>query len=140
MKKVFLATFLAIGTIAFAQERKMGYNDLTPEQKTELRVKQMTLDLDLSDSQQKQLKTLFLKENKEREAKRTEFIALKEKGEKPTKDERFRMKSERLDKQIEMKSKLRKILNEKQMAKWEKKQSEKNMMSSKRKMEHRRKK
>ncbi len=42
------------------------------------------------------------------------------KGEKPSKEERLKMMNERLDKQLEMKQKMSKILNADQMEKWEK--------------------
>ena len=94
------------------QQYKM--QDKSPEETAELKAKRMTLSLDLSDKQQDQVYTLFLENEKERQAQRE---ANQAKSEKPSKEE---IESIRLDKQIEMKRKLKDILNEEQYAKWEK--------------------
>ena len=124
MRRIFLAMLLVVGMTTIAQERKMKHDGLTSEQKTELRVKQMTLDLDLNESQQKQIKTLLLSEAKKRETNKEAFLEKKEKGEKPSKEEMYDRKINRLDNQIEFKAKMKKILNEKQMEKWEKMHAE----------------
>ena len=110
MKKLILAIALVMTTLTFAQDRKQGREKLTPEQQSELHVKKMTLDLDLDAQQQKEVKTIFLEQAKKREAKMAEMKAKREKGEKPSADERFEMKNEMLDNQIEMKAKMKKIL------------------------------
>ena len=120
MKKLIVTIVLVISSLSFAQEK----SKLSPEQQTELQVKKMTLDLDLDAKQQKELRTILLENNKKREAKK---MALKEKmakGQKPTSDERFEMKSKMLDDQIELKAKMKKILTPDQMKKWEAKQEE----------------
>ena len=85
----------------------------------------MTLDLDLDAQQQKEVKTILLEQAKKREAKMAEMKAKREKGEKPSADERFEMKNEMLDNQIEMKAKMKKILKPEQYKKWEENQDEK---------------
>jgi hypothetical protein len=131
MKKLFLAIVLVTSSLSFAQDRKeQGKREqFTPEQQTELHVKRMTLDLDLDDKQQKEIKALLLEQAKKREAKKAEMMAKREKGEKPTSDEKFAMKSEMLDNQIEMKAKMKKILKPEQFEKWEEMREER--------MEHR---
>ena len=119
MRKLILAMVLVMSTLTFAQDRKQGREKLTPEQQTELQVKKMTLDLDLDSKQQAELKTILLEQAKKRESKMAEMKAKKEKGEKPTSDERFEMKNEMLDNQIEMKAKMKKILKPEQYKKWE---------------------
>ncbi len=119
MKKLILATALAITTIGFAQDKKVKREPLTPEQQTELQVKKMTLDLDLDTKQQKEMKVLLLEQAKKREAKVAEMKAKREKGEKPTSDERFEAQNQMLDNQIENKAKIKKILNPDQYKKWE---------------------
>lgn len=82
----------------------------------------MTLDLDLDANQQKELRTILLENAKKREAKK---MALKEKmakGQKPTSDERYEMKSKMLDDKIEHKAQLKKILKPEQFQKWEQNQ------------------
>ena len=119
MRKLILAIALVTTTLTFAQDRKTREEKLTPEQQTELQVKKMTLDLDLDSKQQAELKTILLEQTKKRESKMAEMKARKEKGEKPTADERFEMKNEMLDNQIEMKAKMKKILKPEQFKKWE---------------------
>ena len=114
MKKLILAIALVMTTLTFAQDRKQGREKLTPEQQSELHVKKMTLDLDLDAQQQKEVKTIFLEQAKKREAKMVEMKAKREKGEKPSADERF-----------EMKTKMKKILKPEQYKKWEENHDEK---------------
>lgn len=125
MKKLILAIALVMTTLTFAQDRKQEREKLTPEQQCELHVKKMTLDLDLDAQQQKEVKTIFLEQAKKREAKMAEMKAKREKGEKPSADERFEMKNEMLDNQIEMKAKMKKILKPEQYKKWEENLDEK---------------
>lgn len=122
MKKLILAIALVATTLTFAQERKARGEKLTPEQQTELQVKRMTLELDLDEKQQKEIKTILVEQSKKRETKVAAMKAKKEKGEKPTADERFAMKNEMLDNQIAMKAKMKRILKPEQFTKWEEKQ------------------
>ncbi len=132
MKKLILAIALVATTLTFAQDRKQGREKLTPEQQTELQVKKMTLDLDLDAKQQKEIKTILLEQAKKREAKMAEMKAKREKGEKPSADEKFEMKNKMLDNQIENKAQMKKILKPEQFAKWEEKQSDRKKNQSER--------
>lgn len=100
------------------QHHKNEMEQFTPEQKSQLMVKKMTLELDLNASQQKEISTLFLEKIAKKEAHKAEMKAMKEKGTKPTADERFAMESKRLDDQIADKKRMEKILNAKQFEKW----------------------
>ena len=95
-----------------------GMEQFTPEQRSELQVKKLTLELDLNESQQKEMKAFIADKNTKMEAHKTAMKAMKEKGTKPTSDERFAMKSKMLDEQIAAKKRMQKILNEKQFEKW----------------------
>lgn len=129
MKTWILAIMVIVGVAMNAQsgERrhegkrhgKERMEQFTPEQKTELQVKRMTLALDLTDKQQKEIKSLFLERGKEREKMMAEMKADREAGKKPTADERFARKNRILDNKITMKASLKKILDEKQLAKLE---------------------
>lgn len=132
MKKLILAIALVATTLTFAQDRKQGREKLTPEQQTELQVKKMTLELDLDAKQQKEIKAILLEQAKKREAKMAEMKAKREKGEKPSADEKFEMKNKMLDNQIENKAQMKKILKPEQFAKWEEKQSERKKNQSER--------
>lgn len=119
MKNVFIAVVLMISLTTFAQDRKMHREEFTAEQKAELQVKKMTLDLDLNDKQQKDLKKLLVEQNKKREEARAKHQEIKDSDKKPTNDELFAMKSKMLDEKIAFKSEMKKILSDKQMEKWE---------------------
>lgn len=92
--------------------------DLTPEQITELRMKELTLFLDLSESQKQKISKLELEVAKDRKAMNEKRIA----QEKLTETNMFKHRSEQLDKQIAYKNSIRSILSETQFDKWEKSQ------------------
>ena len=94
--------------------------DLTPEQHATLQTKKLTLALDLSNRQQTQVLNLQTKVATERKAKMEAHKAKKEKGEKPTKEERYQMMNERLDAKIAYKRKMKEILSDEQYEQWEK--------------------
>lgn len=123
MKKLFLMAFLMVGMIVLAQERnkkplRNEMEQFTPEQKNQLMLKKLTLELDLNDSQQKEISGIIVDMNNKKEAHKKEMMAMREKGVKPTSDDRFAMKNKMLDEQIAMKKRLGKILNPKQFEKW----------------------
>jgi methionine-rich copper-binding protein CopC len=102
--------------------------DVTPEEMASLQTKKMTLQLGLNESQQKEIQKINLENAKDRKAKMEARKAQKANGTitKPSKEEQLKMMNERLDNQIEMKEKMKKILNDEQFAKWEKQQQEVN--------------
>jgi hypothetical protein len=126
MKKLITIALIAIISITgFAQEKKerQGKNHrnsmekFTPEQRQELMLKKMTLELDLNASQQKDMSKIIGEQASKREA----FMKnRKAKTEKPTSDEMFAMKSKMLDEQIAMKARMKKMLTAEQFSKWEK--------------------
>lgn len=123
MKKIILVALLMVGTIILAQERnkrQLGNqkNQFTSEQRSQLMLKKMTLELDLNDSQQKEFKTIIAERVSKMEAKKAEMKAMKEKAVRPTSEERFAMASKMLDYQIANKKRMEKILNAKQYEKW----------------------
>ena len=131
MKKVFLTLVILVSTLAFSQSKENRKERMDSEKMAELHVKKMTLDLDLTEKQQKEIKPIFLEQAKKREAKRNELKMRKEKGEKLSSDERFEMKNKALDNQIEMKSKLKNILTPAQMEKWENNKKERSNKAKK---------
>jgi Spy/CpxP family protein refolding chaperone len=125
MKKVFFAALLFIGVCSFAQDghHMDGKHDqvqLTPEQRNSLHLKQMTLDLGLNDSQQKDMAKVIADQESARAAAISEMKANKEKNLKPTADEMYARKSKMLDAQITNKERIKKILTPEQFQKWEK--------------------
>ncbi|RXR20468.1 hypothetical protein EQG63_00630 [Flavobacterium amnicola] len=120
MKNLILTT-VAIVTLSIsgiAQERKQG-EKLSMEQRNQLQLKKMTMELDLNESQQKEMSKVIAEQNAKREAKIAEMKANKEAKKELTADEKFKKKNEMLDAQIAHKAKMKKILNEKQFEKWD---------------------
>ena len=119
MKKLAALAIALIGLTATAQEKKTTREQLTPEQRVDLQVKKMTLDLDLNEKQQKEMKTLLVKQQQKREDSKAKREAAKSENVKPTAEQRYTMKNKMLDEQIAHKAEMKKILSEKQMEKWE---------------------
>lgn len=131
MKKLIATALVAvIGMTAFAQEKterpekkerreRPERNQMvkfTPEQRNQLMLKKMTLELDLNASQQKEMGKIIAEQSAKREA----FIKnRKDKTSKPTSDELFEMRSKMLDEQIAMKQRMKKTLSAEQFQKWE---------------------
>lgn len=123
MKKLFVLALLLVGTTIIAQERNRKHQgnameQFTSEQKSQLMLKKMTLELDLNDSQQKEMSAIISDKMAKKEAHKTQMKAMKEKGVRPTNDERFAMHMKMLDEQIATKKRMEKILNAKQFEKW----------------------
>lgn len=104
----------------FKKERSQALKDLTPEQAATLQTKKMTLQLDLSDAQQKDIYKLNLANAKERQAKMEALKKMKKSDEKPSKEARYSLMNERLDKQIAQKKQMKSILTKEQFEKFEK--------------------
>ena len=119
MKKLLLVATIVLSTLTFAQERTTKEERLTPEQQTELKVKQMTLDLDLTAKQQGELKTIILAQAQKRQAEIVAKEKTRVKGQKRSANERFEMKNKMLAEQIEMKAQMKQTLSAEQFSKWE---------------------
>jgi hypothetical protein len=128
MKKLIIAALLVVGITAFAQDRKeMGdrperrpeMEKLSPEQRTQLMVRKLTLDLDLNTKQQEEVKQIIAEQGAKREAMKAERMARKEEKKRPTADEQYAMKNKMLDEQIVFKDKMKKILSPEQYQKWD---------------------
>ncbi|WP_298510022.1 hypothetical protein [uncultured Kordia sp.] len=107
--------------------------NLSPKELATLHTKKLTLALDLSDKQQAQVLALQTKVATERKAKMEAHKAKKEKGEKPSKEERYKMMNERLDAKIAYKKNMKEILSDEQYTRWEKMQARKGKGKKKRK-------
>lgn len=143
MKKLALIVLLVVGLSTYAQEVKKQERQgaererLSPEQRNQLQLKKMTLDLNLNESQQKEIAKILEEQSAKRQAEMAAFKANKDKGVKPTAEERFAMKNKKLDEAIAVKAKVQKVLTPEQFKKWEdmKKENRENM---KERMEKRR--
>lgn len=122
-KNLLILALLLVGTTMLAQPKngrphRNQMDQFTPEQQSQLILKKMTLELDLNDSQQKEMSAIISEKMTKKEAHKAEMKANKEKGVKPSNDERFAMKMKMLDEQIATKKRMEKILNAKQFEKW----------------------
>ena len=134
MKKIVSILVLVFAftlTTQAQKKRKHKKANFSTEQKVDLAVKQMTLRLDLTASQQRQIKPLIAAKIADRKAAMEKRKAMKEAKKKPTVDELYAIKSNLLDKQIAMKSKIKNILNKEQFEKFEKMQKRRKMMAMK---------
>ena len=143
MKKIITIILLVFAFTLTAQaqkgKRKMRAEKLSTEQQTILAVKKMTLSLDLTASQQNELKPLVAKKISDRKAHYKKMKATQKERKKLSANERFAKVNERLDNQIAMKRKMKNILNKEQFEKFEKtnknrKKKGKKMMRKKRMM------
>jgi len=118
MKKILITALLMVGMTAFAQEKETPKPEkLTLEQRNELQLKQLTLDLDLTTSQQNEMKKIITEQSAKKEKALAERKATENKN--LTSDERFAKRSQLLDEQIALKQSVKKILNAEQYSKWE---------------------
>ncbi|WP_417785368.1 Spy/CpxP family protein refolding chaperone [Tenacibaculum sp.] len=123
MKKLLTLLILAVSFTVTTQAQKRDktkHEELSTEQKTELAVKKMTLQLDLTEAQQNQIRPLIAEQVAERQKMWAKRKAMKESGKKATADERYAMKSHMLDKKIAHKSEMKRILNKQQYERYEK--------------------
>ncbi|MEL4455931.1 DUF4890 domain-containing protein [Lutimonas vermicola] len=121
MKKIMIFLFLGTTLLSFAQtenrQKKMNA-DFTSEQKAILKTKQMALELDLTDGQQKQMLALNKKWAEEKATRKAKMKSVNE--EEMTSDERFNHMNAMLDSKIAHQSEVKKILTEDQYAEWKK--------------------
>ena len=123
MKRLFsiaLITLFTIGVFAQEQKKERKRPKFTAEQIAELQTKKMTLDLELSERQQQQIFEINKQNAIERKQKIAELKTLRAEGKKPSNDQLFELKKNRLDKQIAHQAAMKKILNEKQFDAWKK--------------------
>ncbi|GEP49365.1 hypothetical protein FNO01nite_00370 [Flavobacterium noncentrifugens] len=130
MKNLFMAALLMVGMASFAQEKtaplqkREQTEKMTPEQRNELKLKRMTVELGLNEKQQKEMSVLISEQTEKRDATHKERVANKVNGVKPTADEQFKKESQMLDEKKDMLDKMKKILTPEQYAKWDKMNSE----------------
>ena len=142
MKKLIftLALITSLSFAGIAQEKEPEKRDttekLSPEQRNALQLKSMTLNLDLTASQQKEIAPIIAEQTTKMDSKRSEMKARKEAKKPLTANEKFEIKNKSLDNQIDMKSKMKKILNADQMQKWETNKGKRKTQAHKMKKEY----
>lgn len=127
-----LVILFAFSLTAQAQEERNHKREIegfSAEQQTNLMVKHLTLELDLTEKQQSQITPLIAAQVAEKKGFEAKRKAAKEMKQKPTSEERYAMKSKMLDGQIAMKKNMKTILTKEQYEKFDK-------MPKGRKMKH----
>lgn len=123
MKKVILACFALLTFAANAQEKNRMKSPtqapMSAEQRTNLKLKELTLALDLNASQQKDMEKLLRERQARHEQTKAEMQKRRAEKSKADADTRYELKSKRLDARIAEKERVKKILNPDQYAKWE---------------------
>lgn len=134
MKKLIVVALLSLTISGMAQDKKKSMNaerpEFTAQQQNELQVKKLTLELDLTAKQQKEISEIVSKQQVKREAMRTEMKNKRAENKKLTSDEKFVLKRNMLDEKIAQKEQMKKILTPEQLEKWEK-MSKNNTMKKK---------
>lgn len=134
MKKLIVVALLFVGMTNFAQEKiskedrklqRAEMEKMTPEQRNQLHLKELTLELDLTGSQQNEMAKIIAEQSTKHEAFKANIKSTKVSDKKLTADERFVMKNKMLDEKIAMKERVKKILTPEQVEKWEKTKKDK---------------
>lgn len=114
---------------------KRIYEQFDAKDIAQIKTKKLTLRLDLNQSQQQKVQAIFFEEAKKRKSKMAERKAKKSNGEiiKPTKEQRLDRMNKMLDRKIELKSKMKGILNSDQYARWQSNMGKQHKCKSKRK-------
>ncbi|PJB13350.1 MAG: hypothetical protein CO119_02110 [Flavobacteriales bacterium CG_4_9_14_3_um_filter_40_17] len=99
-------------------QKRAHFAKLTPSERANLQTKRMTLHLDLTESQQKLVNNLLLKQNEQRNQSFEAANKNKESGKQLTDAERYQLQVGRLDSQIVFQKEMKSILNEKQYEQW----------------------
>ncbi|MBF4983770.1 hypothetical protein FNJ87_05290 [Nonlabens mediterrranea] len=121
MKKIIVLLALMVMTVGQAQDgrkEKRGerMKDVTPQEMATIQSKKLTLALDLSDQQEKDVYQVLFKQAEKRKANKIP----REDREKLTDDQKKEARLKMLDEKIAVKRKMKNILNEEQYTKWEK--------------------
>lgn len=116
--KNLLIIFMVFATFAVSAQKmdsdQGAKSNYTVAQKIDMKTKQMTLELGLNQSQQEKVKAAMTEISKTMPAK-IEKQAVK------SSEERYTVKSAKMERKIEFKNKLKDILTAEQMTKWEQK-------------------
>jgi protein CpxP len=107
-----ILVLIFVFTFTIQAQKKRGYKQqLTINQQTSLKVKQMTLVLDLSDKQQQQVTPLLRAAIAFRQAAMKKRKEARKQKKRPSSDEIYAIKSQVLDNKISMKRNMKNILN-----------------------------
>jgi short subunit dehydrogenase-like uncharacterized protein len=114
MKKTGSILLLILAFTFTTQAQKKG-----GKLKVEQMLKEMTIALNLTEEQENKIKPLLIAQIADRKLLSQKRKELKESGEKPSKEDRKKMKEERMAKETALNSKMSSILNKEQFARFE---------------------
>lgn len=120
MKKFLIVVLMFAGVGLFAQNRHQMREEKSSEEMATLKAQRLTMQLDLNEEQQGNLKQLFQKHIEARKEKRAE---MREK----MKEKRSEMREERMEESKEFQEELKDILNEEQYKKFQALQEKRRM-------------
>ena len=135
MKSITLVLLFLVGTMSFAQPQKRGHEqhpkmdkmkEMSAENIATLMSKKMTLQLDLSETQQAQVYELLLESTTKKKAQRANRPERK-----LSKEEHFEMQNKMLDDKIAFSKSMKAILNDAQYALWKQQNHKKMKMKKK---------
>jgi Skp family chaperone for outer membrane proteins len=112
MKKIYFLFALVISLIGTAQKH-YNSSELTSEQHAALKTKKLQLVLDLNEEQAKKIEA----EIKKQEA---QFSEINQRKEALNSQDRYALRMEKMNRQIDMQNKMKSILSEEQYAEWRK--------------------
>lgn len=139
MKPFILVAFIFIGMMSFAQPSKRGREmsppmhkmaNMSAENIATLMSKKMTLQLDLSKTQQAKVYELILETTVKKRAQKANRPEKK-----PSKGQHFEMQNKMLDNKIAFNKSMKAILNDVQYTLW-KQQTQKKKKKKKKKLKH----
>ena len=138
MKKFLMIAMLATGLAATAQDaQRREKPQMTTEQRNELHLKKMTLELDLSAAQQKEMAKVISDQGAQREKMMADRKVARDAKKEMTADEKFNRRKAMMDQKIAMKARMKQILTPEQYAKWESRKGNKMAAREKKgKMKH----
>lgn len=115
-----LALFISFSLTTNAQKKELFKNkkSLTTEQLTTLKVKKMTLELELSEVQQKKITPVITKQISERKIEADRMRESKNEIKNIDASNRYQMANKILDRKIMFQKEMRTILNEEQFKKF----------------------
>jgi Spy/CpxP family protein refolding chaperone len=123
MKNLIVITLLSLTISGFAQEQKNNNRAKRPvlsvDQRTELQVKKLTLELDLTAEQQKEITKIIDNQQNKREVARENILKQREVNKKKRAEKRFAAQSTVLDARIAHRNELKKVLTAEQLKKWD---------------------
>ena len=114
MKNIVTIIVLVFAFTFTAQAQKKGGKG-----NVERMIKKMSKELNLTEAQQSKIKPLLVAQFAERKAMNEKRKAMKDAGQKPSKQERMKMKKDKMAAEIALNTKMASILDKEQFAKFE---------------------